>query len=493
MWLQIFIALFILYVFANLKELKDYLYKIKVARNIPNFGHVPFIGSILYVPLEFEKFTQFYIDFAKKTLDEGHSVMSAWFFTDFTVVPLTGDAVKVITNSSVELKKGRDYKFVERWLGPALLLGDGERWHKTRKLVTPGFHFQKLEEFAPIMDRHCRTLVSNLRQIEDGVDANIFSNIKNCALDIIAETAMGVHLDAQRNAETPYVQAVKTFNKLAVIASQKPHYFFFNELGWKLSGYEKETVKTLDILKDMTDKVIKERVEQQDHGEFHEVQKPDFLGILLKSYAEGELPFENLREEVDTFMFAGHDTISHAVGWTIWSLACHQDVQEKLHQEIETEFSGRDDEFVSPKLKSLPYLEKVFKEALRIFSPVPIYEREVVNEIEMGGFTIPKGTTVQISPLVLHRNSKAFPDPEKFDPERFADGRQIPSEYIPFSAGPRNCIGQKFAQREAKLMIAHLVHNFKITTDIPFEKNLKTTEVVLAPTLGVPVKLHKRF
>ncbi|CAD5216569.1 unnamed protein product [Bursaphelenchus okinawaensis] len=494
MWFQIVLALILIYILANLKGLQEYYYKWRTARNIPHFGHVPFIGSIPFIPLEFDKFTQFYLDFAAKTLEQGHTVMAGWFFNELSVVPLDADAVKVITNSSVELKKGRDYKFVERWLGPALLLGDGERWHKTRKLVTPGFHFQKLEEYAPIIDRHCRTMISNLRQIEDGVEVNLYGNVKNLALDIIAETAMGVHLDAQNNSETPYVKAVKHFNALAMIVSQKPHYFFFNAFLWKLTGYEKDTVETLKILKELTDKVIQERVEErkEDSESYHITQKPDFLGILLKAYEDGELPFENLREEVDTFMFAGHDTTSHAVAWTIWALATHPEVQEKLYQELISEFTN-DDDFTSPRLKGLPYLDKVFKESMRICSPVPITQRQLVNEIQMGGYTIPIGTTIHISPLVLHWNKKAFPNPEKFDPERFAEGKQIPPEYIPFSAGPRNCIGQKFATREAKIMIAHLIYNFKINADLPFDKNLKTAEVVLAPKLGVPVRLYKRF
>jgi cytochrome P450 len=202
---------------------------------------------------------------------------------------------------------------------------------------------------------------------------------------------------------------------------------------------------------------------------------------------------EQLREEVDTFMFAGHDTTSHAVAWTIWCLATHPDIQERVYNEITAEFGQSDADFKTNRIKDLKYLDMVLKEAMRLFAPVPFFQRKLKNDMELCGHLIPKNTTLSVSPFVLHRNPKIFPEPRKFNPENFAEGKEYASNaFIPFSAGPRNCIGQKFAVREAKIMLAHLLFNFKFTTDHNIMDNLPVVETVTRPSLGVPVKACSR-
>lgn len=174
-----------------------------------------------------------------------------------------------------------------------------------------------------------------------------------------------------------------------------------------------------------------------------------------------------------------------------WCLATHPEEQEKLYSEIAETLAGAD--FKSTKIKELKYLDMVLKEAMRLFAPVPFVQRTIKSDMTIDGHLIPKNTTLAISPFMLHRNPKTFPDPNKFDPERFGEGKEYPpTAFIPFSAGPRNCVGQKFAVREAKIMLSHLVINFKFSTHYNMLDNLPLSEPIAAPKLGIPVKIVPR-
>ncbi|KAI6192930.1 hypothetical protein M3Y99_01903300 [Aphelenchoides fujianensis] len=353
------------------------------------------------------------------------------------VLPLDHLALKNVMNSTTEITKGKDYRFFEKWLGPGLLLGDGERWHKTRKLVTPAFHFSKIEEYAETMDAHARTLVEILSAKANGEVVDLYNPLKLCALDIIADTTMGVQLQAQQKSDQPYVQAVEKFNYYACNTPA--------DWVWKWFGYQKETDEAVEVLHAFTNNVIKERMkifkDEQENRESSVKHRPNFLDLMLHLQDSEKLSKDHLREEVDTIMFAGHDTTSHYLSWFMWSMATHPEIQQRVYEEIVDHFGHSDAEFGTSRVKELKQI---------------------------------------------------FEHPLKFDPSRFEGKEYPPLSFIPFSAGPRNCVGQRFATLEAKIVICHLLYNFKLETDLKLEDNPILFEVVLRPTRGVPVRLTKR-
>ncbi len=195
----------------------------------------------------------------------------------------------------------------------------------------------------------------------------------------------------------------------------------------------------------------------------------DFLDILLMARDEDGVGMNDLeiRNEVDTFMFEGHDTTTSGMSWTLYCLAQHPEHQEKIREEVRSVLKGR--EFLEyDDLKNLTYTTWCIKEAMRLYPPVFYFFRKATSNIEVGDHMIPEGTTILISPLVIHHNSTIWESPEEYKPQRFQPGNMnahAPYDYIPFSAGSRNCIGQNFAMNEMRAVIGTIVNTFSLAVD----------------------------
>lgn len=183
------------------------------------------------------------------------------------------------------------------------------------------------------------------------------------------------------------------------------------------------------------------------------------------------------------------------ISWALYLIGKHEDVQRKIHEEIDQVCSEAEDpeELTQEDLRKFQYLESVLRESLRIFPSVPFFFRRIQEDIYFkDGTRIPARTYFCCLTYLLHRNPKYWPEPEKFDPERFnptnSAGRH-PYAYVPFSAGARNCIGQKFAMIEEKLIVISALRNFEIRT---LNDCRPSPEVILKAEPGVMVKLTRR-
>ncbi|KAI6198928.1 Cyp-29A4 [Aphelenchoides besseyi] len=414
--------------------------------------------------------------------------MKLWIGSVLRLYVIGPDTVRMITSSSTEIKKAFDYDRLKLWLCNGLVTSHGDQWKKSRKLLTPTFHFTKLADYINIMDVHVRELIAHLDSKTDGEMHDIYKSIKLRVLDVICETAMGIELNALHNPNQPYIKAVKTFLNLTFL--QGTNSLYLNRWYWKWLGYEKQKVDALKELKRMSSEVIRRRIEIRKTEGNGVKSRPDFLDVLLNRHQNGEMDFEEIREQMDTFLFAefandrslGYDTTSNAISYCLWYLTNHPEIQEKVYEEIENAFQS-DTEFASNKLKELPYLEAVIKEALRMFPPVAGIMRDLENEIQIGEQKLPAGSTVHVTMFLLHHNEKIFSDSWKFDPSRFLSGQTYPpTAYIPFSAGVRNCIGQRFANMEMRIFLCHLIHNFRFSSDVEFLDNRPRIEIALVPT-----------
>eukprot|EP01104_Vermistella_antarctica_P007255 TRINITY_DN1800_c0_g1_i6.p1 TRINITY_DN1800_c0_g1~~TRINITY_DN1800_c0_g1_i6.p1 ORF type:complete len:243 (-),score=55.27 TRINITY_DN1800_c0_g1_i6:25-753(-) len=224
----------------------------------------------------------------------------------------------------------------------------------------------------------------------------------------------------------------------------------------------------------------------------------DLVGILLEARdADTDQPLESreIREEVDTFMFEGHDTTASGISWTLYHLAAHPDVQEKAYEEIDRVLGDKTCPAYED-LSSLPYMTCVLKESMRLFPPVPAIGRTLDQDLEMDGYVIPKGCQVEIMPYVSHRNPLVWDDPEVFDPYRFdatnpAIATRDPFAAIPFSAGPRNCVGQHFAMNEEKTIISMILKRFRVEL-VKEHKVVLEPHLVSRPQNGIRVRLRSR-
>ncbi|KAF8763959.1 Cytochrome P450 4V2 like protein [Argiope bruennichi] len=274
---------------------------------------------------------------------------------------------------------------------------------------------------------------------------------------------------------------------------------------------DKAFSKALEVTRDLTNKIIfqkiKERKENKQNAipvnedSLHkhtqsQLQKSAFMDLLVEEHLKNNSLSENdIKQEVDSFVFAGHDTTSVTMSWCLWMIGLHPWIQDKIHEELDIIFGEDDRESTVEDLNNMKYLECVVKETMRLYPPVPIIAREIRNDIQYGKYTIPKDSTCVVYAYVLHRDPDVFPDPERFDPERFTPensaGRN-PFAYVPFSAGPRNCLGQRFAMLEIKILLSSILRRYKMRSLDPRDKVHTLAEMVLRPSNGLRIQVRRR-
>lgn len=431
------------------------------------------------------------------TLYKKHGpVFRIWFGKDLMVFFSDPEDVRQILSNNKLLRKSKNYELVEVWLGKGLLTSANEAWQRRRKLLTPAFHFRILSEFKEPMEDNCQILISKLREKANGEQFDIYPYITLFALDAILETAMGIKKNAQMQSESEYVKAVQTICR--VMHKQSFSFWQRFELLYRFTDSYKERSEALKVLHGETNRVIKLRRQMLQDTNIHnmaDAEKSDdvggkrrlaFLDMLLISQLEGgSLTDREIREEVDTFLFEGHDTTSSAIAFCIYLLSQHEQEQQRAYEEA-VAMQGREKE-------SMRYLEAVIKETLRIYPSVPFYSRKVQEDLQVGNLTVPKGASVSTLAYMVHRDEKNYPEPEKFNPERFlvTDKELHPFAFVAFSAGPRNCIGQKFAMLELKLSLSSLLRSYEFLPVKDFVPN-PLAELVMKSGNGIQIRMRPR-
>ncbi|KAF5277787.1 hypothetical protein FQR65_LT03767 [Abscondita terminalis] len=417
-----------------------------------------------------------------------------------TLVLSDAKSLEFVLSSNSILQKSHEYQFFHSWLGTGLLTSFGAKWRNHRKLLTPAFHFQILEKFIEVFDNQTNILIKKLEK-EISKEIDVLPLLKLHTLDVICEAAMNTSINAQMDPDSNYVKSVREISRIGLERSYS--YKMFDILFRFSEDYHKEK-EALKHLHGLSNSVIKNRREelqkQISNGvtittELGTKKRIAFLDLLLTSTVDGKpLTNEDIRSEVDTFMFAGHDTTTSTIGFTLYALAKHQEIQDKVYEEVREVLGTANTELSYENLQQLKYLEQVIKEVLRFYSTVPAISRMVTEDTVYDGKTIPKGTVLQLMIYQLHHDPELFTNPEVFDPERFnaENSKQISLySYVPFSAGPRNCIGQRFAMLEIKATVSKILQKFKLLTVIGHEPVLVVHAVTTSGN-GLPVRLEKR-
>ncbi|XP_020295767.1 cytochrome P450 4C1-like [Pseudomyrmex gracilis] len=392
--------------------------------------------------------------------------------------------LEIIFPSTTNIKKGSIYHLLRSWLGNGLLTSSGLQWFHDRKLIGPTFHFSILEQFVETFHEKSKILTKCLeKEIEKNPTKpiNIFPFSINVTLDIICETAMGVNVHAQED-NTKYTSTVHKVSKMIINRFLRPWYML--DSLYYLTPTGKEYKATLNDLHEFTRSIIKKRkIERQLKNDYDNLENIDdvkrkkaFLDLLLDENEKSDTPLtdDEVRAQVDTFMFEGHDTTAVAITWTLFCLGNSPKHQEKVHEELEEVFKDLDAPVTIKDLSQLKYLDRVIKETLRIYPSVPMIGRELTEDVNLGDYVIPKGMTIILAIVLAHRNPEVWPDPLKFDPDRFLpenSKNRNPYAYVPFSAGPRNCIGQRFALLEEKVVLSSILRKWRV-------KSVKTHETI---------------
>ncbi|KAF5277800.1 hypothetical protein FQR65_LT03781 [Abscondita terminalis] len=468
---------------------------------LPVIGHEPvllaetILSSENGLPVRLQK---------RRLIPSASNIMSQYngpvkLMVGFYPALLMADAksVEFVLSSKTILHKSPEYKFLNAWLGTGLLTSAGMKWRKHRKLLTPAFHFQILERFIDVFDKQSTILIEKLDKVKDN-EVNIFSYARLHALDVICEATMNTPINAQYDPTSNYVKSVREMCRIVMgrAISIKRWNFVY-----KFSkDYFKEQ-NALRILHGLSNSVIKTRRKELEtrlsdcKDDLETKKRIAFLDILLTSTFDGvALTNTEIRNEVDTFMFAGHDTTTSALSFSLYCLSKYENLQEKVYKEI-TEILGKDNiELSYEKLQKMKYMEQFIKEVLRMYSPVPAFSRILTEDALYDGKIIPKRVRLIVFAYRLHHNPDLFPNPNVFDPERFnpenSKNMSLYS-YVPFSAGSRNCIGQRFAMLGLKATVSKVLQKFKLLPVFGHEPILMG-DAILSSENGLPIRLEIR-
>ncbi|KAM8713398.1 hypothetical protein ACLKA7_013675 [Drosophila subpalustris] len=401
--------------------------------------------------------------------------------------------LEFILSSNTLIKKSDIYDMLFPWLGHGLLTSWGSKWHKHRKMITPSFHFNILQDFHQVMNENSTKFINQLKKVSAGDNIFDFQNETHyLTLDVICETAMGVTINAIGQHDSSIVKAFKdmcyninmrAFNPLK--RSDLLYRLFYS------ADYSKNA-ETLKILQDFTNEVIEKRIEAHKAGTAKKIEgdefsrkKMVFMDTLLSSTIDGRpLTKQEVYEEVSTFMFEGHDTTTSGVAFAGYLLSRFPEQQRKLYEEQRSIMGNdllRDATF--KEISEMKYLDLFIKEAQRVYPSVPFIGRFTEKDYDIHGTVVPKGSTLNLGLIMLGYDERTFKDPHRFDPQRFELEKPGPFEYLPFSAGPRNCIGQKFALLEIKTVISKIVRCFEV---LPAMDELVSKDGYLNTYIGLP-------
>nr|ABF06550.1 CYP4BG1 [Ips paraconfusus] len=383
--------------------------------------------------------------------------------------------LEIILSQKKHMKKSLLYQFLEGWLGKGLLTSTGSKWQFRRKLLTQAFHFNILQKFVRVFNEETTHLVKRIEEInltgQSQAGISVLPLITHLTLQSVTETSLGVS-NIEKETLKAYRENIYKMGDFLIDRLRKP-WRLFNFI-YHFTEASKQEQLTINKLHQFTYQVIKEREEVLQSDKTQSVMTSTYSGrkiykmldlLLHEKLQFGSIDYEGIREEVDTFMFEGHDTTSAALVFLLHNLASNLAIQEKVRQEIKT--VERIPTFQT--LQNLPYTDRVIKESLRLYPSVPFISRIASEDfITHTGYSISKGTVLYMHIFDLHRNPEIYPDPLTFDPDRFLPEKvkeRHPFAYLPFSAGPRNCIGQKFAMLELKAVLWGLLHKFRLTLD----------------------------
>lgn len=406
----------------------------------------------------------------------------------------------LLASAPIAVKDELFYGFLRPWLGDGLLVSRGERWSRHRKLLTPAFHFDILKPYVTIFNQSVSILHDKWAGLvaEGAESLEMFDHVSLMTLDSLLKCTFSYDSNCQLES-SDYINAIYELSALVVKRERcLPHHI---GLVYKLSANSKRFDRACHLVHSYSMAVVQRRREMlKEQGDDTRPQSKqgkvmDFLDILLLSKDENGngLTDEEIQSEADTFMFEGHDTTASGISWTLYNLARHPQYQTKCRQEIEELMKDKElAELEWDDLSLMPYTTMCIKESLRLHPPVSAVARCCTEDIKLpDNRIIPKGNTCLISIYGTHHNPTVWPDPEVYDPSRFDSAnsdKRAPYAFVPFSAGPRNCIGQNFALNEMKVAVALTLYRFELAVDTSHEVRRKP-ELILRTEKGIWLKM----
>src|SRR5215472_4800536 len=374
------------------------------------------------------------------------------------------DIETVLIAKAINFTKSADYRALARVLGNGLLTSEGDFWQRQRGLIQPAFHKHNVQAYASVMTDAAERLLNSW---QDGGERNLHDDMMRVTLEIVGQCLYGAEVgDAAERVGRAMEVVMQRFVTNASLALLFPF-----DIPVIFARQESRAIRNLN---EIIGGIIQERRASNQRRE-------DLLDTLL-------------RDEVMTLFLAGHETTAIALSWACYLIAQNPDIEAKLAEELRTVLAGRvpapDD------LPRLRYTEMVLKETLRLYPPVWGIGRRAIAECELGGYRIPAGSNIFILQWRTQRDARFFPEPERFDPERWREdpmrsGKIPRCAYFPFGGGPRVCVGASFAMMEATLLLAMIQQKCQLTS-VPGHPIEVLASVTLRPKHGIKMVAKRR-
>jgi cytochrome P450 len=416
--------------------------------------------------------------FIERCRDYGDVVHTRFLYVHAYFLYNPRDIEAILTTNARSYRKAQSLRspFFHRLVGNGLVTSEGDFWRRQRRLAQPAFHRQRISSYGGIMVQYAQRTIDTWN---NGEARDLSRDMTRLTLEIVVKTLFNA--DVSRDADhvgQVLSSLVKPFASQATLK-----WILDNRL--PTPGHRRYFNAVSEIDRIVFRIIAERRASGSDEG--------DLLSMLLEAQDEdgSQMTDAQLRDEVMTLFLAGHETTALALSWSWYLLASNPETEKKFHAELEEVLGGRTPDVSD--LSRLKSTEMIAKETMRLYPPAYAVGREAIEETELGGFTVPKGTQVFAFQWVTQRDPRFFDDPETFKPERWANGasEQLPKyAYFPFGGGPRQCIGNYFAMMEIVLLLATIGQRFRFKLT---DQKVEVLPVLsLRPKNGIKVVVEKR-
>lgn len=375
--------------------------------------------------------------------------------------------------------KSRAVEITKFLFGNGLLTSEGDFHLRQRRIIQPVFHHTRISTYGKVMVE-CAS--NTAERWQEGATVDMHNEMMRLTLAIVARTLFDADVDREIDEISRAVnEFISRFSR-----SMLPLFEFLDKLSLPSN---RRMRKSLESLNSIIYRMIEERrVSKKDRS--------DLLSMLLQARDEegdkGGMTDLQVRDEAMTLFLAGHETTANALTWTWYLLSQYAEAEEQLHQELDTVMENREPSVED--FEKLSYTRMVFAEAMRLYPPAWTLARRARGDYKVGGYNIPANAHIIMSQYVMHRDPRYFPNPHRFEPERWAPEQQASRpqfSYFPFGGGPRRCIGESFAWMEGVLVIATLAQRWKMRL-VPGHRVKLQPSITLRPKYGMQMIIERR-
>lgn len=380
-------------------------------------------------------------------------------------------------------------QILEPLLGESIFTTNGEVWKRQRRMLDPSFEQARLKTVFPLMNSAAIAMQQRLDALANGAVHDVDIEMTHVTADIIFRTILSAPLEGD--------DARKIFDAFVRFQAMAPRIvlpIIYKLPTWLTSWFEsRQGKRAAKEIRGLLEQVIRERYDAHQRGDAPVHQ--DILASLLSAVdAESGtgFDFDELVDQVAMLFLAGHETSASALTWALYLIAMSPDIQERMHAEASAVLGERDPEFSD--IKAMELIWNVFRETLRLYPPVGFFAREASETQPMRDKTVQAGATVIIAPWLIHRHRDLWERPDEFDPDRYADDsakESLKCAYLPFSLGPRVCMGAAFAMQEAVLILARLVRRYRFVA-LPGQEPRPVGRLTIRSENGMRLAVHKR-